>query len=141
MRSMRFDTLNKLLLVAAVLMMLLRNSTTLIFAGVFLTLFLLRAFSRDDYARERENSTFMQFFSRIKAKFTSKRGQRERPVRPVHSGYDAGTGGSTHKKPKADKEHRIYKCPNCKTYLRVPRGKGKILITCNNCGHKLNKKT
>ena len=33
-----------------------------------------------------------------------------------------------------DKEHRYFKCPNCGQYLRVPRGKGKITVTCRNCG-------
>lgn len=117
-----------------------------IFTGVLLALFMIRAFSKDDYARHRENERFTQFIARVKARFTSKRGQRVRPVRPVHTGQDAGqaqqqASNGKPQKPKADKEHKIYKCPNCKTYLRVPRGKGKILITCNSCGHKFNKKT
>ena len=33
-----------------------------------------------------------------------------------------------------DKEHRYFRCPGCKTYLRVPRGKGRISITCRSCG-------
>ncbi len=33
-----------------------------------------------------------------------------------------------------DKEHRYFKCPNCGQQLRVPRGKGKINITCRSCG-------
>ena len=33
-----------------------------------------------------------------------------------------------------DKEHRYFKCPNGGQYLRVPRGKGKITVTCRNCG-------
>lgn len=36
--------------------------------------------------------------------------------------------------------YRYYKCPKCKTKLRVPRGKGKIRISCN-CGHKFIKFT
>lgn len=33
-----------------------------------------------------------------------------------------------------DKEHRYFKCPNCGQQLRVPRGKGKITVTCRSCG-------
>lgn len=39
------------------------------------------------------------------------------------------------------KTHRFYRCPKCKTMLRVPKGKGKISITCRNCGKKFIKKT
>ena len=40
-----------------------------------------------------------------------------------------------------DKEHRYFKCPNCGQQLRVPRGKGKITITCRNCGVSFEEKT
>ena len=33
-----------------------------------------------------------------------------------------------------DKDHRYFKCPNCGQYLRVPRGKGRITVSCRNCG-------
>lgn len=33
-----------------------------------------------------------------------------------------------------DKEHRYFRCPNCGKYLRVPRGKGRITVSCRNCG-------
>lgn len=31
------------------------------------------------------------------------------------------------------KTHKYFKCPNCKQKLRVPRGNGKITITCPKC--------
>ena len=39
------------------------------------------------------------------------------------------------------KTHKFYRCPKCKTVLRVPRGKGKISITCRTCGEKFIKHT
>ncbi|MEZ4358292.1 MAG: hypothetical protein R2876_06705 [Eubacteriales bacterium] len=42
---------------------------------------------------------------------------------------------------KTDKYHKVFRCPNCGQKLRVPRGKGKINITCNKCQHKFTKKT
>lgn len=39
------------------------------------------------------------------------------------------------------KTHKFYRCPKCKTVLRVPKGKGKISITCRGCGEKFIKKT
>ena len=39
------------------------------------------------------------------------------------------------------KTHKFYCCPKCRTVLRVPKGKGKISITCKSCGEKFIKKT
>lgn len=39
------------------------------------------------------------------------------------------------------KTHRYFECPNCKTNLRVPKGKGNIIITCPKCKTELRKKT
>ena len=38
------------------------------------------------------------------------------------------------------KQYRFFTCPNCKTHLRVPRGVGKITITCKKCGTKFDRK-
>ena len=40
-----------------------------------------------------------------------------------------------------DKDHCYFTCPNCKQQLRAPRGKGKIHVTCRNCGTVSEKKT
>ena len=40
-----------------------------------------------------------------------------------------------------DREHRYYDCPKCRQTVRVPRGKGKISITCPKCREKFIKKT
>ena len=37
--------------------------------------------------------------------------------------------------------HRYYKCPKCRQSVRVPRGKGKISITCPRCREKFIRKT
>lgn len=33
-----------------------------------------------------------------------------------------------------DKDHAYFKCPSCAQQLRVPKGKGKITVTCRSCG-------
>ena len=40
-----------------------------------------------------------------------------------------------------DREHRYFDCPRCRQQVRVPRGKGKIAITCPKCREKFVKKT
>ena len=40
-----------------------------------------------------------------------------------------------------DREHRYFDCPKCRQLVRVPRGKGKIAITCPRCRERFVKKT
>lgn len=40
-----------------------------------------------------------------------------------------------------DREHRYFDCPKCRQMVRVPRGKGKIAITCPRCREKFVRKT
>ncbi len=45
------------------------------------------------------------------------------------------------RKLKESKTHKFFKCPACRNTLRVPRGKGKINVTCPKCGERFQKKT
>lgn len=40
-----------------------------------------------------------------------------------------------------DRQHKYFDCPRCHQQVRVPRGKGKISITCPKCKEKFIKKT
>lgn len=80
-------------------------------------IFLLRALSKDIEKRRAENEKFLRFWFPVKDFFTVK---------------------FSHLK---DNEHRYYKCPGCSKTLRVPRGKGKIEISCPHCGRKFKKRT
>lgn len=77
----------------------------------------LRIFSRNIYARQLENQRFMQFWWKLK-NGCSKRSSREQR-----------------------KNYKVFSCPTCKQKLRVPRGKGKISISCPKCGRSFIKKT
>ena len=40
-----------------------------------------------------------------------------------------------------DRDHRYFECPRCRQLVRVPKGKGKISISCPKCKEKFVKKT
>ena len=40
-----------------------------------------------------------------------------------------------------DRDHRYFDCPKCRQRVRVPRGKGKIAISCPRCREKFIRKT
>ena len=77
----------------------------------------LRIFSRNIYARQQENQKLLQFWWKLK------NGRSERPSREQRTNF------------------RVFSCPPCKQKLRVPRGKGKISISCPKCGRSFIKKT
>ena len=38
-------------------------------------------------------------------------------------------------------EYKVFKCPSCGMKMRVPRGEGKIRVTCRQCGAVFEKKS
>lgn len=69
-----------------------------------------RIFSRNHYKRYAENERFLKYFGR------THRWMAKKKNRFVQR-----------------KTHRFFKCPCCKQSIRVPKGKGKIAITCPKC--------
>lgn len=84
-------------------------------ALIFYTLF--RLFSRNIPQRRAENAKFMKLAGPVIQWFRFRRTIRR------------------------DKEHRYFKCPSCGQYLRVPRGKGRITVTCRGCGASFQEKS
>lgn len=82
---------------------------------VFVTLF--RCFSRQIDRRRAENAKFLQLVRPLQRKLKNFRAR----VR--------------------DKDHRYFKCPNCKQQMRVPRGKGRITVHCRSCGTTFEEKS
>lgn len=45
------------------------------------------------------------------------------------------------KEAKQRKEYRIFKCPNCKQKIRIPKGRGNVEIRCQKCRAVFRKRT
>lgn len=114
-----FDSLSNTCIWAAVILLLLSSFVPV---GWFRTVLNLlawgaliygyfRVFSKNVYRRRAENMKFFTWKNTLKQRWTQR------------------------------KTHRFYHCPKCRTTLRVPKGKGKISITCRNCGEKFIRST
>ena len=79
---------------------------------------LYRSFSRNIGRRRMENAKFLQLWDRVRRFF-----------RPLYFRL------------RDWKTHRYCKCPTCRTLVRVPRGKGRICISCPKCRNGFIKKT
>ena len=116
-----YDQLNWFLLVLYFVLYLLSLITriglfhTIGTVGILLALF--RVFSRNLPKRRAENAKFLQVAGPAIRWWKLRRTMAQ------------------------DKDHRYFKCPNCGQQLRVPKGKGKLHITCRNCGNSFEKNT
>lgn len=75
-----------------------------------------RMFSRNTVKRYQENQKFLAIKGKVLSRFRSEKSQLNQR-----------------------KTHHIYKCPTCKQKIRIPRGKGRICITCPKCKTEFTK--
>ena len=75
-----------------------------------------RCYSKNIYRRRRENECFLKLIQPMKDHFRLQKNKR-----------------------RDRKTHRYFKCKHCRAVLRVPKGKGKIDVTCPRC-HKITVK-
>ena len=75
-----------------------------------------RILSKNHQKRYQENMKFLQIKNKIVSKFKSEKDLM-----------------------KQRKTHHIYKCPTCSQKIRIPRGKGRICITCPKCKTEFTK--
>jgi len=79
---------------------------------------IFRMLSRNIYRRRAENDKFIRYWWPVRTKI-------RRRLESI----------------KQRRTHKFFKCPNCKNTLRVPKGKGKLQVTCPKCGNRFMKKT
>ena len=114
-----FDELARLLLWTSLILMTISifvpvawlSSLMYVLSFAGLTWSYVRCFSKKLDKRQAENDAYLSWRSQLKQRWTQR------------------------------KTHRFFRCRKCKTLLRVPKGKGKIAITCKCCGEKLIRKT
>ena len=120
------DQLNRFLLLAAVVLLLLASilrrsvlgNLLSLLVPVLLGLSYFRMLSRDLYRRRSENERYLRELEKLRAKL---RILRERW--------------------NQRKDYKFFTCPSCKSVMRVPRGRGKIRIVCHRCGNTFTGKS
>ncbi|MBE6761412.1 MAG: hypothetical protein E7551_03925 [Ruminococcaceae bacterium] len=83
---------------------------------IILIYVLYRALSKNIYARQKELNKYFEIKNKFKAQISLNK-----------------------QKHQNRKTHLYFKCKNCKANLRVPKGKGKIEVTCPKCKQKVIK--
>lgn len=115
------DRLNQFLMISAFLCLFLSFFGGWVFyllATALLAYSYFRMFSRNVSKRTLENQKYLKQEMKVRSFFVKKK--KEWGMR---------------------KEYRIYKCPGCGQKIRVPRGRGKIAISCRKCGNEFVRKS
>ena len=116
-----YDSLNQAMAVAALVLMILGMFGLRLFSWLAMALLVavyFRMFSRNIPARSQENAKYYYLRTQVQkrmAQYQTRWAQR--------------------------KLYRYYRCPHCHQQLRVPRGRGKIEITCPKCHTEFVKKS
>ncbi len=115
------DTLNKWLLGAFLIFLLLaiilESGILNLLAIAALIYSYFRIFSRNISKRTAENQKFYEW------------------TQPIRHIFTKNANGAK------DRTHRIFQCPQCGQKVRVPKGRGKIQITCPKCRHEFTKRS
>lgn len=77
-----------------------------------------RMFSKNISKRYAENQFYMRYRQKVVRFFTSKKSRMEQRS-----------------------QYRFYKCPKCRQQVRVPKGRGKIAISCPKCREEFIRKS
>jgi predicted membrane protein len=115
------DQLNRFMLGIAMVLFLISLFVTNVTYWIGLALLIYsvyRSMSRDIYRRNAENEWFLNKTDGIRHFFRRKKNQFSQR-----------------------KDYCFFKCPSCHQEVRVPKGKGRIRITCPKCRSEFEKTT
>ena len=116
------DQLTLALLISGMVLTFISNAFDLnfliSFTYVIFFICIYRTMSKNISARQKENYKFLKYWNPIMSWSKAK--------------YNVL---------KSSREYKYFKCPNCKQVLRVPRGRGKISVTCQKCNTKFIQKS
>ncbi len=136
------DELNRTMLIAALVLsvvgMIISNSVgwlrivLSLLSGALLILIVLRMMSKNVSKRYQENLKYLTFETGIKDWF-----RRTFRTKGAGAAYGTKQAKRAGKSPTWSelKQYKYLICPQCAQRLRVPRGKGRIRVTCINCGN------
>lgn len=128
------DELSRFMTGASLVILILEMITrwyvlTLVFWAIFIVIY-YRMFSRDYGKRQQENQKFLNARYKFKAKWY----QTFHKNGSSYNGYSSAGGFEKWKREMLQrKDFHIYRCPNCSQKIRIPRGKGKIMVRCPKC--------
>ena len=97
---------------------------------------LFRAFSKDKFKRSMELEKFNRVIYKFKPYFDPIRIAFMKAFNFLRSGFK-----TERMKWNQRKQYVFFKCSKCGRTLRLPRGKGKLQVTCPNCKTQTFKKT
>lgn len=119
------DEFSRFLLIAVLVLIVLSWFTGELLRSILFLLELaglvycyFRVFSRNIYKRQKENAWYLE---------------KRRAV--------ADWFRSLKERWQQRKDYRFFRCPACRALLRVPKNKGRLLLTCRKCGNRFERKT
>lgn len=132
-----WDNLSKFLAVISLPFLFARSSVSTVIGIALLGWSIFRVMSRRNISRRRREEIIFENWSRQANYWLDVISHKFRSLR------DSIRNWYLRQKWKAEEKKRfkIIRCPECSQRLRVPRRKGKLLITCRECGNKFTKKT
>ena len=116
------DELSRVMMFAAVAVMLINLFVRLeilnIVVVALIVIIYLRMFSKNIQKRYEENCKYYALKQKVLGFF----GKQKNTAQDL-------------------KTNHIWKCPNCGQKIRIPRGRGKVIVTCPKCRHEFTKKS